>query len=88
MKAIMLADNTEGQIDLLLTDVMMPEMTGNDLYVKLSGNGKVSKVLYCSGYSDDILSKNSKLKSSFDFIQKPFTVDQLMKKVREVLDRE
>jgi PAS domain S-box-containing protein len=72
------------QIDLLLTDVMMPGMTGRDLATRLRQSRPAIKVLYVSGYSADIIGKGV-LDEGLDYLPKPFTPAQLSLKVREVL---
>ncbi|MGH2731003.1 MAG: ATP-binding protein, partial [Actinomycetota bacterium] len=74
-------------IDLLLTDVIMPGMSGKELNRRLreeSGNGL--KTLYMSGYTDEIVAERGLLHPEEELIQKPFTADGLLTKVREVLD--
>ncbi|WP_051327166.1 response regulator [Desulfatibacillum aliphaticivorans] len=73
-------------INLLLTDVVMPEMSGRDLFNQLSGDSKI-KVLYMSGYDDEMIANEGVLENGVDFIQKPFTGQALAAKVRQVLDR-
>jgi len=74
------------EVDLLLTDVVMPEMSGKDLADKLSSQLPDLKMLFMSGYTDEAIVHHGVLDSSVEFIQKPFTPAALIKKVREVLD--
>ncbi len=76
----------ENKIDLVLSDIIMPEMNGVELHKKLSGISKNFKVIYMSGYSDNILTKNTVLPKDVNFIQKPFNLDEILHKIREVLD--
>jgi len=72
--------------DLLLTDVIMPEMNGKQLLDKLSLRYPDIKVLFMSGYTEDVLSKQDPSDLIPNFIQKPFPVKALLSRVREVLD--
>jgi PAS domain S-box-containing protein len=76
-----------GDIHLLLTDIVMPRMSGIELTDRLQKAHPAMKVLLTSGYVDDIQSLREKLKPGSAFIQKPFMPDSLARKVREVLDR-
>jgi two-component system cell cycle sensor histidine kinase/response regulator CckA len=76
-----------GSIDLLLTDVVMPGSNGPALFKRLAERQPGLKVLYMSGYTDDTIVREGRLDTDGAFIQKPFTADGLMRKVREVLDR-
>ncbi|MCF8039920.1 MAG: PAS domain S-box protein [Desulfohalobiaceae bacterium] len=78
----------EGAIHLLLTDVVMPGMNGREVYRELASLRPGLKVLYMSGYTDDVISQGQILEEKVEFIQKPFGVEQLAAKVREVLDQE
>ncbi|HMQ52141.1 MAG TPA: PAS domain S-box protein [Anaerolineae bacterium] len=73
-------------IDLLLTDVIMPEMNGKDLYQKIAVLHPNSRVLYMSGYINNVVARHSILDEGINFLQKPFTVCDLTRKVREVLN--
>ncbi len=75
-----------GAIDLLLTDVVMPEMDGPALHSQLSGSGQSLKVLYMSGYTKAAAAYSKVLDSGAPFLQKPFTLAQLGQKVVEVLN--
>lgn len=82
-----LADNRSG-VDLLLSDVIMPEMNGRELYERALPLKRDLKVLYMSGYTDDILSHHHVMGQGAHFIQKPFSASGLARKVRELLDGE
>lgn len=75
-----------GTIDLLLTDVIMPEMNGRDLYGGLRADRLGVKCLYMSGYTADIIAHQGVLEDGIHFIQKPFSHAALAAKVREALD--
>jgi signal transduction histidine kinase len=72
--------------DLVLTDVVMPKLSGRDLVRQLSERDAELKVLYMSGYTDDALGDHGVLRSGAVLLQKPFTPQELADKVRQVLD--
>ena len=72
-----------GPIDLLLTDIVMPEMGGRELVEKVSPLRPEMKVLFMSGYSEDPSIHEG---SQIPFLEKPFTLRELARRVREVLD--
>jgi PAS domain S-box-containing protein len=73
-------------IQLLLTDVIMPGMNGIQLYETLATRLPDLKVVYMSGYTDDLIAVRGVLRKGIDFLQKPFTVESLSRKIRDVLD--
>jgi DNA-binding response OmpR family regulator len=77
----------KGPIHLLVTDVVMPGMDGRTLSECLSQLHPEMKVLYMSGYTDDAIVRRGVMAKGMNYLQKPFTVNGLAKKVREVLDR-
>ncbi|MFW5861217.1 MAG: response regulator [Spirochaetota bacterium] len=87
-KAIDMAKNNEGMIDLLLTDVVMPKMNGRELFDKISKWQPAMEVLYMSGYTDDIISHHGILQEGVHFIQKPFTVQGLIQKIQQVMKKQ
>ncbi len=85
-KAIELAQKHTGEIDLLLTDVVMPEMNGRDLAKRLLSLCPGLKQLFMSAYTSDVVADHGVLDDGIHFIQKPFTKQSLDEKVREALD--
>jgi PAS domain S-box-containing protein len=85
-KALSLLNRHGTPVHLLLTDVVMPEMNGKDLYIEASKIQPDIRVLYMSGYTDDVIAHRGVLDQDIDFIQKPFSVRGLTTKVRDVLD--
>jgi signal transduction histidine kinase/CheY-like chemotaxis protein len=86
-EAIELCRRHSGQIHLLLTDVVMPGgMSGRQLAERLGSLYPEMKTLYISGYTDNTISHHGVLEPNLAFLQKPFTPDALMQKVREILD--
>jgi CheY-like chemotaxis protein len=81
-----LAAGHKGPIHLLLTDVVMPKMSGRELADQLTALRANLKVLYVSGYTDDAVVRHGVLKAGTAFLQKPFTPDGLARKIRAVLD--
>ena len=73
-------------IDLLLTDIVMPKMNGRELAEKLQKEYPEMKVLFSSGYTEDVIAHHGVLEEGLSFIGKPYTPQALAKKVREVLD--
>jgi len=86
--AIAFVERHGQKIDLLLTDVVMPKMSGRELAEKLAVMRPEMKVLFMSGYTDDTIVHHGALDSGIAFLQKPITPDVLARKVREVLDQD
>jgi DNA-binding NtrC family response regulator len=83
-RALCRQENVE--IDLLLTDVVMPQMSGPELAIELSASRPRMRVLFMSGYTEDSIVRHGVLAGEMAFVQKPITSTSLGKKVREVLD--
>jgi len=85
-EAIQCAHEYAGEIDLLMTDVVMPEMNGRDLAKNLLSLYPNIKRLFMSGYTADVIAHHGVLDEGVHFIQKPFSMNVLAAKLREVLD--
>jgi len=86
-QAIQLAEQYAGEIHLLLTDVVMPGMSGHELWQRLSAQRPGLKCLFISGYTANAITNRGVLDEGIHFLQKPFSVEQLAVKLREALDR-
>jgi YesN/AraC family two-component response regulator len=73
--------------DLLITDLIMPDMNGKELSEKIREKIPDIHILYSSGYTDNHLIHSGELDTTIDFLQKPYSVIQLLKKVRKILNR-
>ncbi len=86
-QGIEVSRNYSGTIHLVLTDLMMPNISGRMLAESIMATRPGVRVLFMSGYTDDILVRQEVGSSAADFLQKPFTLEVLRRKVREILDR-
>ena len=86
--ALALAASHGGAIDLVLTDVIMPNMSGRQMADALRLERPRIRVLFMSGYTDDAISHHGILEPGTHFLEKPFTADGLLRKIREVLEAE
>jgi PAS domain S-box-containing protein len=85
-EALQLAARHAGKLDLLLTDVVLPRVSGQALARELAATWPTIKVLFTSGYTDDTIVHHGVLEPGVHFLSKPFTAADLTRKVREVLD--
>ncbi len=86
--AIALAREHNGEIHLVLTDVIMPGMNGPALYQKIVQYHPESRVLYMSGYTENIITRQGVLMEGIHFLEKPFSTRKLLKKIGEILTGE
>ena len=85
-EALELWDHDKPQIDLLLTDMVMPDgMSGRQLAERLKADMPELKILYTSGYSTELLGKDLELKEGINFLQKPYPPSKLLQTVRSAL---
>jgi two-component system, cell cycle sensor histidine kinase and response regulator CckA len=85
-EALRLAEEYAGEIRLLMTDVVMPEMNGRDLAKALSTLYPGLRCLFMSGYTANVIAHHGVLDEGVQFIQKPFTMKDLGRQVRDALD--
>ena len=85
-EALALATRHAGQIDLLVTDVVMPDMNGRELSQRLTRVRPRIRTLYLSGYTDDAILHHGVLEEGVAFLQKPFSLGALARKVRDVIE--
>jgi YesN/AraC family two-component response regulator len=85
-EALIICEQHADVIHLLLTDVVMPEMSGADLAVRVRQIRPKTKVLFMSGYTDESVARHGVLEPGVAFLQKPITPKTLARKVRDVLD--
>ena len=85
-EALRVAASHEGPIHLLLTDVVMPGLSGKAVATAIARTRPDTRVLYCSGYTEDAIVHHGVLEAGVAFLEKPFTPNGLARKVRDVLD--
>jgi len=85
-EALRAAEEHPGPIHLLLTDVVMPKLSGRELALRLKQHRKEMKVVFMSGYTDEAMVRQGMLETGAVFLQKPFTPRQLLHKLRRALD--
>jgi signal transduction histidine kinase/CheY-like chemotaxis protein len=86
VEAVPLEENFPDRIDLLITDVVMPGMSGRELAQHLAATRPETKVLFISGYTDDALLRHGPTTPGTGFLQKPFALEDLLLRVRALLD--
>jgi PAS domain S-box-containing protein len=84
--ALRIVEETGRQIDLVVTDLVMPEMGGKELAERLRAHRPGLKVLFMSGYTEKVIATGGVMPPNTGFVEKPFTVEQLMRRLREILD--
>ena len=87
LEAIHLIKDFSGKIDMLITDVVMPEMNGRELAKELQNKYTDIKVIFMSGYTANVIAHRGVLDEGINFINKPFSKKELAHKVRDILDK-
>jgi len=80
------AENAAEPIDLIVSDVIMPEMDGPTMLTELRRRGLTAKVIFVSGYADDAFARNLPEGQEFVFLPKPFSLKQLIETVKGVMN--
>ena len=86
VQALEIAAMHPGAIQLLVTDVVMPRLSGRELATQIASARRDLKVLYISGYTDDSVFRHGVLEGGMEFLQKPFNLKALAQKIRDILD--
>jgi two-component system cell cycle sensor histidine kinase/response regulator CckA len=84
--ALKIFEENQDKIDLVLSDVVMPEMDGPTLLKELRRRGAKTKIVFISGYAEDAFEKNLEGQADFAFLPKPFTLKQLAEAVKQAMD--
>jgi two-component system cell cycle sensor histidine kinase/response regulator CckA len=87
-EALGIIETSMDRIDLILTDLVMPELHGGDLGESIRASTPARRVLYMSGYTGDEITRRGLAQTDMTLLKKPFTPDALARAVREVLDRD
>jgi CheY-like chemotaxis protein len=86
-EALLICEQQKEPIHLILTDVVMPQLSGNQLIERLRQVRQDFKVVYMSGYTDEAIVHHRVLEKGVTLIRKPFSIEELARKVREALDK-
>jgi two-component system cell cycle sensor histidine kinase/response regulator CckA len=84
--ALRVVESADGKIDLIVSDVIMPEMDGPSMLTELRRRGLNAKIVFVSGYADDAFAKNLPEGQEFLFLPKPFTLKQLIETVKSAMN--
>ena len=84
--ALRVVEEADGKIDLIVSDVIMPEMDGPTMLMELRKRGVAAKVVFVSGYADDAFARNLPEGLEFQFLPKPFTLKQLIETVKGAMN--
>jgi two-component system cell cycle sensor histidine kinase/response regulator CckA len=84
--ALEFINSHDGELDLVISDVVMPEMDGPTLLKELRKRGIMTKIIFISGYAEDAFAKNLAQDEKFTFLPKPFSLKQLAETVKTVLE--
>jgi signal transduction histidine kinase/CheY-like chemotaxis protein len=85
-EALQQSENLDDEIHLLISDVILPQMSGKELADRISLSRPSTKILYMSGYTDDAIVHHGVLDEGIEFIQKPFNPNDLLNRVRRIID--
>jgi DNA-binding response OmpR family regulator len=85
-KALQIADEYAGAIQLIVTDVIMPGLSGRHAAEAIKAARSEVEILFISGYTSEAIAKHGVLEAGARFLSKPFTTEDLLRKVRDVLD--
>lgn len=86
-EAIEISNRVKERLDLIISDVLLPGIDGKEAIEKIIKKRQNTPVIFMSGYSHNIISKHNILTSKVNFISKPFSVDDLIKKIKDVLNK-
>ena len=86
-EAVAVAERSRETIHLLMTDLMMPHLSGHEVADRLTAARPSLRVLFMSGYTEDVVVLQGIEEATVDFLHKPFKLDELKNRVREILDR-
>ncbi|MEC9491921.1 response regulator [Flexistipes sp.] len=86
LEALQIAEEYRGDIDIVVTDVVMPDMDGKKMSDKITKLYPNAKVLFMSGYTSNVIGQHGLFEDNVNFIQKPFKMNDLEMKIREILD--
>ena len=84
-EALAALERLEGRIDLVICDVVMPGMSGQEVVERLRARRPEIRVIFMSGYTDNVVLRHGILEGEYDFLEKPFSADGLAAKIRGVL---